>query len=202
MKNNLTPKQEKFCQQFLIDLNGTKAAERSGYSKKTANEQAARLLANVSIQSAITKKRAEVMEKTQIEVERTLEELGVIGYADTEAIFGLNGEIKPVSEWPKGLTKAIQSLDVQEIFSWEGKNKKTVGKIKKVRFWNKAQALEMMMKYDGLFEKDNRQKPEIPEVYTGSRIHVNFLFVAEYTSQSRFPNTGFGYLNGLQKGGF
>ncbi len=50
---SLNPKQEQFCQEYLIDLNGTQAATRAGYSEKTANEQGSRLLANVNIQIRI-----------------------------------------------------------------------------------------------------------------------------------------------------
>lgn len=49
----LTPKQEMFVREYLVDLNATKAAERAGYSVKTANEQGSRLLANVSVASAV-----------------------------------------------------------------------------------------------------------------------------------------------------
>ena len=47
----LTPKQERFCQEYLIDLCGTQAAIRAGYSKHTAQPQSARLLSNVIIQA-------------------------------------------------------------------------------------------------------------------------------------------------------
>lgn len=49
----LTPKQKMFVAEYLTDLNATQAATRAGYSARTANEQGARLLANVSVQSAI-----------------------------------------------------------------------------------------------------------------------------------------------------
>lgn len=49
----LKGKQQRFVDEYLIDLNATQAAIRAGYSEKTANEQAARLLANVSIKEAI-----------------------------------------------------------------------------------------------------------------------------------------------------
>ena len=42
-------------EEYLIDLNATQACIRAGYSVKTANEQGARLLVNVSIQEAISK---------------------------------------------------------------------------------------------------------------------------------------------------
>lgn len=54
MANDLTPKQARFCEEYLIDLNATQAAIRAEYSEKTACEQAARLLANVKVQNYLT----------------------------------------------------------------------------------------------------------------------------------------------------
>ncbi len=39
----LTPRQQIFIREYLTDLNATKAAERAGYNRRTANEQGARL---------------------------------------------------------------------------------------------------------------------------------------------------------------
>ena len=55
----LTAKQKRFCDEYLIDANATQAAIRSGYSKKTANEQGARLLANVSVKEYIANRMEE-----------------------------------------------------------------------------------------------------------------------------------------------
>ena len=49
----LTQKQQRFVEEYTKDTNGTQAAIRAGYSLRTANEQAVRLLANVSIKTAI-----------------------------------------------------------------------------------------------------------------------------------------------------
>lgn len=53
----LSAKQKKFIVEYLKDNNATQAAIRAGYSEKTANEQAARLLANVSIAQEIAQKQ-------------------------------------------------------------------------------------------------------------------------------------------------
>ena len=45
--NKLTNRQKRFVEEYLIDLNARQAAIRAGYSPKTAQEQASRLLANV-----------------------------------------------------------------------------------------------------------------------------------------------------------
>jgi len=61
----LTAKQQRFCDEYLIDLNATQAAIRAGYSKKTAAEQGARLLVNVKVQSCL-KERMDEKEKALI----------------------------------------------------------------------------------------------------------------------------------------
>lgn len=73
----LTPRQQAFVNEYLVDLNATQAAIRAGYSQKTANEQGARLLANVSIQSFISeqiKKRNERTERTADDVLRDIQD--------------------------------------------------------------------------------------------------------------------------------
>lgn len=73
--SELTPKQERFCLEYLKDLNGKQSAIRAGYSKKTANEQASRLLTNVNVRAFIDSKKAKVEEKTLITVERVVTNL-------------------------------------------------------------------------------------------------------------------------------
>lgn len=50
----LTEKQQRFVEEYLIDLNATQAAIRAGYSAKTADQQGSRMLANVKVQQAIS----------------------------------------------------------------------------------------------------------------------------------------------------
>lgn len=62
---NMTDKQQRFCDEYLIDLNGTQAAIRAGYSEKTARNIASENLAKPDIQQYIKKRMAE-KEKTLI----------------------------------------------------------------------------------------------------------------------------------------
>ena len=50
----ITEKQQRFVDEYLVDLNGTQAAIRAGYSAKTATPTAARLLTYVNIQAGLT----------------------------------------------------------------------------------------------------------------------------------------------------
>ncbi len=64
---SLTPKRQRFVEEYLIDLNATQAATRAGYSAKTANEQGARLLANASVAQAVSEAKVERSETTAID---------------------------------------------------------------------------------------------------------------------------------------
>lgn len=62
---NLTPRQQRFVSEYLIDLNATQAAIRAGYSEKTAAEQASRLLTNVKVQETIAEARSRIAQKAE-----------------------------------------------------------------------------------------------------------------------------------------
>lgn len=76
----LTPKQRQFVQEYLIDLNATRAAARAGYSEKTAYSSGQRLLKNVEIQTEIQRATAERERRTEITQDRVLEELGKVAF--------------------------------------------------------------------------------------------------------------------------
>ncbi len=78
----LTPKQQAFVAEYLIDLNATQAAIRAGYSAETANEQGSRLLANVSVKAAVESAMEERASRTQITADRVLTELAKLGFSD------------------------------------------------------------------------------------------------------------------------
>lgn len=82
----LTARQQRFVDEYLKDLNATQAATRAGYSKKTANEQGCRLLANVSVESAIAKRMKSRSERTQITQDMVLTELAKIGFSDIRKV--------------------------------------------------------------------------------------------------------------------
>ena len=68
----LTPKQQCFIEEYLIDLNAAQSAIRAGYSEKTAKQQASRLLTNVDVAAAIAKAKRERSEATKIDAEWVL----------------------------------------------------------------------------------------------------------------------------------
>lgn len=79
----LTDKQKRFCEEYLIDLNATQAAIRAGYSPKTAEQTASRLLRNVKVQEYIAKRQKELSRSTEVTQERVIRELALIAFSNT-----------------------------------------------------------------------------------------------------------------------
>lgn len=69
---SLTPKQEAFVREYLIDLNATQAATRAGYSAKTAEQQGSRLLRNVQVAAALSEAQTKRAERVEIDADYVL----------------------------------------------------------------------------------------------------------------------------------
>ena len=91
----LTPKQQRFVQEYLIDLNATQAAIRAGYSAKTAEQQGPRLLGNVGVAQAIKAAQDARAKRTNITQDRVLQEYARIAFSNMKdfASFGEDGVI-------------------------------------------------------------------------------------------------------------
>ena len=74
MNTNLSPKQQRFVEEYLIDLNATQAAIRAGYSRRTARAIASENLSKPDIQEAIAEAKRERSEATKIDAEWVLKQ--------------------------------------------------------------------------------------------------------------------------------
>ena len=114
-ERDLTPKQEAFCREYLIDLNATQAAIRAGYSAKGATVRGAQLLANRKVSEFIAAASAARAKRTEIDADWVLRRLADEATADLADILDEAGAIKPVADWPliwrQGL---VAGIDVHE----------------------------------------------------------------------------------------
>ena len=78
----LTPKQERFCNEYLVDLNATQSAIRAGYSPKTAMQIGEQNLRKLEIQKQLHKRMEDREKRTEITQDRVLQELSHIAFDD------------------------------------------------------------------------------------------------------------------------
>lgn len=159
-KNNLNPKQKLFVAEYLKDKNGKQAAIRAGYSRKTAEVQASRLLSVAKVKAAVDEALGKVHKKLDISAERIREELALIAFADMADYVkvGTEGEvsIKPFSEMPEGASRAISKIkEVRRIMnSSEGDGKDLILEARvEYGHHDKLRALEMLGKDIGMFKE-------------------------------------------------
>lgn len=154
-KKLLSPKQKRFAEEYLIDLNGTQAAIRAGYSPKTANEQAAQNLAKLSIQEFIQTRQKELQKKTGITQERVLAEYARIAFSDTRKLFKDDGTLKEIVDLNDDDAACLAGLEVGELQSMapDKKGNKIVSSVKKVKIYDKVKALDSLAEHLGMFVK-------------------------------------------------
>jgi phage terminase small subunit len=148
----LTAKQRRFADEYLIDLNATQAAARAGYSARTANEQGARLLANVSVRSAIETGNARRSERTGITADRVLEQLARIAFFDMRKLYRADGTLKAMHELDEDGAAVLSSVEVFEEFEGRGEDRVQVGFTKKVKLTDKVAAIGLAMRHLGMLK--------------------------------------------------
>ena len=137
---NLTPKQQRFVEEYLIDLNATQAAIRAGYSEKTARDIGCENLAKPNIAKAIEEAQNKRQEQTQIDAAYVLRRLVEIDQMDVLDIMDDQMKIRPVNEWPKVWRQYVVNLENLELSDGEGC-------FKKIKWPDKVKNLELLGKH-------------------------------------------------------
>jgi phage terminase small subunit len=147
----MNPKQKRFCQEYCKDLNGTQAAIRAGYSPKTAESQASRLLRNDKVSSEIAKLLGTATDKASITLDAVICELQAFMLADISEIASWQGNtvtMKASSELSPDALKAIESVSTT--------SSKTGEPQLRVKLHSKLKAAELLIRVFELQETERR----------------------------------------------
>lgn len=157
----LTEKQQRFVDEYLIDLNATQAAIRAGYSARTANEQGSQNLAKLSIQQAIAERMAERSKRTGINQDRVVLELAKIAFVKMTDLVDSQGRIRE-SAADDDLA-CIESIKYKESESDTGSSVES-----EVKIASKLKALELLGKHLGMWNDKIDVNITQPVVISGS----------------------------------
>lgn len=138
--NGLNPKQQRFVDEYLKDLNGTQAAIRAGYSARTAQEQSSRLLSKAIVAAAVKAGIGRSVERAHLTVERIDQEISRLAFADLRKLYNPDGTLKQPHEWPDDVAAFVSGVEVVEKKAADGT---IVAVMKKVKTWDKPAALTL-----------------------------------------------------------
>lgn len=157
----LTKKQQRFVDEYLIDLNATQVAIRAGYSVKTARDMGCENLTKPNIQQAIAKEMAERSKRTGVNQDRVVLELARIAFVNINDVVDTDtGEI--LSNASKDDLACIESVKFKQSDNQYG------GSIEReVKFSSKLKALEKLGQHLGMWNDKIDVNVAIPVVISG-----------------------------------
>lgn len=137
----LTPKQQRFVDEYLIDLNATQAAIRAGYSRRTAGKIGPQLLGKTGIREELRARQDALQERAGVRQEQVIAELAAIAFANIGDYIESDeaGErLRPLSELTHAQRRAV--ADARQFKNGF-----------RLRLHSKMQALEMLARHLGIF---------------------------------------------------
>ena len=180
----ITEKQKRFADEWLIDLNGTrayKAAYPSVKKDETARVNASRLLTNANVKAYIQERQKEREKRTEITQDSVLHELALIAFAkasdyarvvEKDAMVEVDGNMVPILDEDGNQVKyrTVEPILTDELTEDQ---KKAIAVIKKgrdgfeIKPYSKIQALELLGKHLGMFTEKVEVKNTTPNVFEG-----------------------------------
>jgi len=152
----MTDAQKRFCDEYLIDLNATRAY-KVAYPKckedETANAASSRMLRNVKVQEYISEKQKEIEKRTEVTQDMVIKELAKIAFLDIRKLYTENGQLKNVADIDSDTAGAISSLETLEEYEGYGDDREKIGDTQKVKLLDKTKALELLGKHLGMFKE-------------------------------------------------
>ena len=166
----LTEKQQRFCHEYLIDLNGTQAAIRAGYSARSAGHHAYGLLKRPEVKAGIARGRARLARSSRGSAERVIQEYAALAFSDLRQLadWGPDGVVpKAAGEISDEAARALAEVS-------DTRSRACSGMVK-VKLHYKKGALYALARHLGLFierhevtGKDGTALPPLKVVILGT----------------------------------
>lgn len=164
----LTERQMLFCREYMVDLNGTKAAIRAGYSAQSARSMASDLLTLPNVQAFLSELRTEQQQRLDITADRVLNELAKIGFSDVRGYLTETGRIAQITQLPQDITPAISEVRTETRLVGEEPVEFT-----RFKLHDKVGALTLIGKHLGMFKESIDANVTTNVIVTRRIIHGN-----------------------------
>ena len=152
---SLTPKQERFAQKY-VELGNASEAYRQAYDAsrmkpESVNRTAKELVDNPKIASRIAVLQDLAIRRHQVTVDRVVAEYAKLAFLDVRKAFGDDGNLKPIHEIDDDTAAAIAGIEAETIFEGQGKDRRAVGTLRKIKLSDKRAALDSIARHLGMF---------------------------------------------------
>jgi phage terminase small subunit len=149
----LTPKQKRFIEEYLVDLNATQAAVRAGFSEKWANKYGPALLGKTRFKRAIQEAMDARSVRTQTTADEVLRELRILAFSDvTHYRTGERGRVVLSRGAPFWAKRALSSVKYKTRATRRrgSDDLEDVETDVEIKLWSKPEALKMLAQHLGI----------------------------------------------------
>jgi phage terminase small subunit len=153
---SLSERERRFVQEYIIDLNMTRAAVAAGYSDKAPTSVAYKVMQKPAVQKAIQNAIKDREDRTKVTADKVVKELALIAFVDIRKIFSDDGSLKDISEIDEDTARAIAGIDVEELWEGHGSDREHTGNLHKVRMNDKLKALELLGRHLNIFAAEGK----------------------------------------------
>lgn len=163
----MTPRQLRFVEEYLVDLNATQAAIRAGYSKDTARSIGCENLTKPDIQDAINEAVAERSKRVEVTQDMVIRELAMIAFVDIRQAFDADGNLLPIKDMPESVARAVAGMDLTSrvIEGTDPDSERQVlhEDLKKLKLIDKKGGLELLGRHLKMFGADANINVNMPD---------------------------------------
>jgi phage terminase small subunit len=148
---------EAFCHHYAAVHNASAAAERAGYSRKTAGQQGHRLLKDAKIRARVEYLTAQALVNADVEAADVVRELARVGYSDVwNYAIDESGNVTLAPGAPSGASRAVSAIKRKTRTSVTKDGESVTETTTEIRLWPKVDALEKLARYKDIFPSDRR----------------------------------------------
>lgn len=151
----MTDLNKRLAEEYIVDYNITKAAERAGIEGDNARIVAWQMLQLPDVKEYVSLLRFGQSERTMVTADRVQSEIARLAFSDIREYYDDNGLLLSPKQLSDDAAAALAGIEVDEMFDSIGFK---IGDTKKIKLYDKLNALDKLARRLGMFSEDNAQK--------------------------------------------
>lgn len=135
-------RRELYAQGLAKGMTEDAAYEAAGFVPNRAN--ASRCANRDDVKRRVAELQGRAAARVEMDLARTLREVARLAVCDIRQGFDDDGALLPLKDWPDDFAAAVASVQTSTVTDKDGN---TTTRVDRLRFWNKGEALDKLMKH-------------------------------------------------------
>jgi phage terminase small subunit len=152
----LSPKEQRFVEEYPVDFSAAGAMRRAGYKGKTEavlRVSAYRMLTKPAVQIALQDRIGKLTERADEITRKVIQELLRIAFSDIRKLFNADGGLKEIRTLDDESAACIASIEIEDsTIRLPDQEPTRLTYTKKVKLWDKNSALDKLCRYMALYK--------------------------------------------------